>query len=374
MAKLFLGVDSVKNRQNRVGVKCTVGTVSGSASRSRKERNEAVENASNRKKTEAEESKSDSELKEMSKYVDESSDDVVECSASGDSEGSWGSEKNSDDGDNDPLPVPFRSRYISVERYDLRTIMDEVGSFSVKILIRSRMVAYREFKKILVNQDLKKIFKQYYFGHLRNLPQYLIFNRQMVHYLLLRCVKKDKMGHEMWFCVNNKPICFGLKKFCSIMRLKFSSYFSESKLKKVLEKREYFSLRKIAGKSMDKPFSIPRILRWHTTKSDKIIKGDSFKYKGKVTKCDSAISPRHGGLPIPNCLIPVRDRDIGTPHPRTLFTFVNFPLSNMNVLHSAKLPGLIQGGNAIPPCSITMYFPSWQFPETRCDSTASRQG
>ncbi|KAM3344526.1 hypothetical protein P3S68_024235 [Capsicum galapagoense] len=43
-------------------------------------------------------------------------------------------------------------------------------------------------------------------------------------------------------------------------------------------------LGEFAGKSMDEPFPIPRILRWYTTKSDKIIEGDLFKYKGKVTK------------------------------------------------------------------------------------------
>ncbi|KAM3237004.1 hypothetical protein P3L10_012033 [Capsicum annuum] len=35
---------------------------------------------------------------------------------------------------------------------------------------------------------------------------------------------------------------------------------------------------------MDEPLPIPRILRWHTSKSDKIIEGDPFKYRGKVTK------------------------------------------------------------------------------------------
>ncbi|KAM3338880.1 hypothetical protein P3S68_030966 [Capsicum galapagoense] len=43
-------------------------------------------------------------------------------------------------------------------------------------------------------------------------------------------------------------------------------------------------LRKFAKKSMDEPFPIPCILRWHTTKSDQIIKGDPFKYKGKITE------------------------------------------------------------------------------------------
>ncbi|PHU19501.1 hypothetical protein BC332_10652 [Capsicum chinense] len=43
-------------------------------------------------------------------------------------------------------------------------------------------------------------------------------------------------------------------------------------------------LEKFAGKSIYESFSIPRILRWHTTKSDKIIESDPFKYKGKVTE------------------------------------------------------------------------------------------
>ncbi|KAM3205675.1 hypothetical protein P3L10_029085 [Capsicum annuum] len=43
-------------------------------------------------------------------------------------------------------------------------------------------------------------------------------------------------------------------------------------------------LGEFAGKSMDEPLPIPRILRWHTSKNDKIIEGDPFKYKGKVTE------------------------------------------------------------------------------------------
>ncbi|KAM3396194.1 hypothetical protein P3S68_005200 [Capsicum galapagoense] len=43
-------------------------------------------------------------------------------------------------------------------------------------------------------------------------------------------------------------------------------------------------LGEFAGKSMDEPLPIPSILRWHTSKSDKIIEGDPFKYKGKVTE------------------------------------------------------------------------------------------
>ncbi|XP_047263494.1 uncharacterized protein LOC124896121 [Capsicum annuum] len=43
-------------------------------------------------------------------------------------------------------------------------------------------------------------------------------------------------------------------------------------------------LGEFAGKSMDEPLPIPRILKWHTSKSDKIIEGDPFKYKGTITE------------------------------------------------------------------------------------------
>ncbi|KAM3303258.1 hypothetical protein P3S67_014288 [Capsicum chacoense] len=178
----------------------------GSASSSRKIRAEAVGNISKRKKIKELVSESDLELKEISDYVN-SSEDIAKQSVSGDSEESEGNGSNSDEGDNDSLSVPYLSRYISVERYDLRTIIDEVGSFPVKTSIRSRMATNREFKQVLVDQELKKRFKRSCFGHLRNLLEHLKLNGQLVHYLLLRRIKIDKMCHEMWFYVTkNKNI------------------------------------------------------------------------------------------------------------------------------------------------------------------------
>ncbi|KAH0761472.1 hypothetical protein KY290_017545 [Solanum tuberosum] len=43
-------------------------------------------------------------------------------------------------------------------------------------------------------------------------------------------------------------------------------------------------LGKYAKKSLDSPLSIPCILRWHKTKSDNLVEGDPFKYKGRSTK------------------------------------------------------------------------------------------
>ena len=78
---------------------------------------------------------------EISDYV-ESSEDIIKSSVSGDSEESKKSGRNSDDWDNDPLSMPCLSRFIFVERYDLRTIIDEVGSFPAKISVSSIMAAY----------------------------------------------------------------------------------------------------------------------------------------------------------------------------------------------------------------------------------------
>ncbi|KAM3199455.1 hypothetical protein P3L10_031815 [Capsicum annuum] len=268
------------------------------ASSSRKRRAATVEKVSKRKKIEESVSESDSKLKEISDYVD-SSEDVAKRSVSGDSKECEGSESNSDDGDNDSLSVPYLSRCISVERYDLRTIIDEVESFPSKISVKSRMTAYREFKQILVDQELKKRFKRSCFGHLRNLPEHLKFNGQLnstkvVDIKLIRIVdslnffEKYPWGKEIFQLTMDY-----LKKKSDL-----------KKQKKVFDEKQKTSyalfgfpwafmiwiyeafphLGEFAGKSMDEPLPIPRILRWHTSKRDKIIEGDPFKYKGKVTE------------------------------------------------------------------------------------------
>ncbi|KAM3246259.1 glutamic acid-rich protein-like [Capsicum annuum] len=43
-------------------------------------------------------------------------------------------------------------------------------------------------------------------------------------------------------------------------------------------------LGRYAGKSLDSPLPIPRLLRWHTSKCDNIKKDDPFKYKENNTK------------------------------------------------------------------------------------------
>ncbi|PHT35610.1 hypothetical protein CQW23_23310 [Capsicum baccatum] len=152
----------------------------GKEGSNRKTKAEAAENVSKRNKINEKVSKSDPNLKEISNYVESSEDVLPERSVSRDSEESKGSGRNNDDGENDPLSMLSLSRFISVEWYDLRTIMHEVGSFPTKISIRSRMAAYREFKQVFVDQELKKRFKWSCFGHLRNLSEHLKFNGQLV--------------------------------------------------------------------------------------------------------------------------------------------------------------------------------------------------
>ncbi|KAH0743240.1 hypothetical protein KY290_031233 [Solanum tuberosum] len=77
------------------------------------------------------------------------------------------------------------------------------------------------------------------FGHLRHIPDYFKFNGQIVHYMLLR---------RVW----------------------------------IYEAFPY--LGKYAGKSLDTPLPISCLLRWCTPKSNNIVEGDPFKYKGRSTK------------------------------------------------------------------------------------------
>ncbi|KAH0745715.1 hypothetical protein KY285_007372 [Solanum tuberosum] len=51
----------------------------------------------------------------------------------------------------------------------------------------------------------------------------------------------------------------------------------------------FLYLEKYVGKSLDTPLPIPRLLRWYTSKSDNIVEGDPFKYKGRNEVKDAVI-------------------------------------------------------------------------------------
>ncbi|KAF3635843.1 hypothetical protein FXO38_24439 [Capsicum annuum] len=232
--------------------------------------------------------------------------------------------------------------------------MDDVGSFPAKISIRSNLKMFYEFKQVVVDQHLKSRFKNSCFGGLWDLPEHIKFYRQLVYYTLLHRVKQDNKLNEMWFCIKDRPVCFGLKEFALITGLNCGRYPHDSKYVKEMEEGEAFfktivkkrsanakrllkflrgrrldkedkfkcflvwfvhciflarDLLKIADidtikmvdnlsflrdtlgiciyedfstlgrgndKSTENPLSIPRLLRWHTLKGNKLIEGDPY--------------------------------------------------------------------------------------------------
>ncbi|KAF3658376.1 hypothetical protein FXO37_14441 [Capsicum annuum] len=176
--------------------------------------------------------------------------------------------------------MPSLSRFISVEWYDLRTIIEEVGSFLTKISFRSRMAAYQEFKRVLVDQELKKRFKRSCFGHLRNLLENLKFNGQLNYpwgqetfQLALDYLKKksDLKKHRE---------VFDEKKMASYALFKFPWAFM------VWMYEAFPHLEKFTGKSMD--FPIP--LHVDLCELERNEKEDDDDEKSKMDKLASVMA------------------------------------------------------------------------------------
>ncbi|PHT58352.1 hypothetical protein CQW23_00715 [Capsicum baccatum] len=68
--------------------------------------------------------------------------------------------------DEEALILLHCARFISVERYDLATVLDDVGSFPTKISIWSRLKMFYEFKEVVIDQRLKFGFQNSCFGSL----------------------------------------------------------------------------------------------------------------------------------------------------------------------------------------------------------------
>ncbi|KAM3238622.1 hypothetical protein P3L10_013655 [Capsicum annuum] len=106
---------------------------------------------------------------------------------------------------------------------------------------------FNEFKQVVVDQRLESRFKNSYFGGLWDLSEHMKFNGQLVHYTLLCRVEQDNKLHKMWFCIYDRPACFGLKEFALITGLNNKRYFRDSKYVKAMEEGETF-FKKIAKK------------------------------------------------------------------------------------------------------------------------------
>ncbi|KAH0672446.1 hypothetical protein KY290_024686 [Solanum tuberosum] len=212
------------------------------------------------------------------------------------------------------ITFPICARDISDELYDLATWLDEVGSFLAKISGTC-------------------------FGHLRHIPDYFKFNGQIVHYILLRwptcfglkefalitrlnCsayARESKMnkvlrkGENFHFKVTKNKNITSTKL---ISLIKSNKLNKEQKLKsylvrfvhsmlltpdwskildsnhiKMADDLDFFNSYPWGKESFDLTLTYLKNLInlrkqreiWYTSKSDNIVEGDPFKYKGRST-------------------------------------------------------------------------------------------
>ncbi|KAM3249526.1 hypothetical protein P3L10_011296 [Capsicum annuum] len=166
--------------------------------------------------------------------------------------------------DKEALILPHCARFVSAERYNLATVLDDVGSFPAKISVRSRLKIFNEFKQVVVDQHLKSRFKNSCFGDLWDQPEYMKFNRQLVHYALLFQVEPDNKLHEMWFNI-------GLKEFSLITGLNCGCYPRDSRYVKAMEGGEAF-FKKIVKKRSGNAKRLLKLIR-----GGRLDKEDKFK-------------------------------------------------------------------------------------------------
>ncbi|KAM3220457.1 hypothetical protein P3L10_024988 [Capsicum annuum] len=153
--------------------------------------------------------------------------------------------------DEEALILPHCARFDLAERYDLAIILDDVGSFPAKISVRSRLKMFNEFKQVVVDQHLKSRFKNSCFCGLWDLPEHMKFNGKLVHYTLLHRVEPDNKLHEIWFNINDRPACFGLKEFALITGLNCGRYLRDSRYIKVMEEGEAFFKKIVKKRSVN---------------------------------------------------------------------------------------------------------------------------
>ncbi|KAM3327309.1 hypothetical protein P3S67_002435 [Capsicum chacoense] len=119
---------------------------------------------------------------------------------------------------------------------------------------------FSEFKQVLVDQRLKSKFKNSCFDGLCDLPQHMKFNGQLVQYTLLRRVEPDNKLHEIWFNINDRISCFGLKEFALITSLNCGRYPRDSRYIKAMEEGEDF-FKKIVKKRIVNAKRLLKIIR-----------------------------------------------------------------------------------------------------------------
>ncbi|KAH0635911.1 hypothetical protein KY289_035826 [Solanum tuberosum] len=268
-------------------------------------------------------------MAEIDNYQDNSPDESDNVESS---EGERDSEESSR-GEEDPLSFPICARDISGELYDLATWLDEVGSFPAKISVRSRMTIYRLNcsaypRKSKLNKVLRK-GENFHFKVTRNKnitgaklmriinSNYKLNKEQKLKCSLVWFVHSMLLAHDRSKIVDSNHIKMAddLNFFNSYPWGKESFDLTLTYLKNQInlkkqgkmynEKKNacyalygfpwvvlvwiykaFSYLGKYARKSLYTPLPIPRLLRWYTSKSDNIVEGDPFKYKGRSTKME----------------------------------------------------------------------------------------
>ncbi|KAH0738195.1 hypothetical protein KY290_036900 [Solanum tuberosum] len=200
---------------------------------------------------------------EIDNYQDSSPDESDNVESS---EGKSDSEESSRD-EEDLLSLPICARDISGELYDLATWLEEVGSFPTKIFVRSRIPRESKLNKVLRKGE------NFHFKVTRN--------KNITGAKLMRLIKCNKLNKEQ------KLKCSLVLFVHSILLAHDRSKIVDSNHIKMVWIYEAFSyLKKYARKSLDTPLPIPRLLRWYTSKTNNIVEGDPFKYKGRSDHVD----------------------------------------------------------------------------------------
>ncbi|XP_060195350.1 alpha-farnesene synthase-like [Lycium barbarum] len=93
------------------------------------------------------------------------------------------SEESGGDENADPLSVPYCARTIDVDKYGLINWLDDYESFPAKVWIMSRLTLLVDFKTLIKDHKLRKMFRHSCFGHLRKISEHFNrFNGMLVHY------------------------------------------------------------------------------------------------------------------------------------------------------------------------------------------------
>ncbi|KAG5600176.1 hypothetical protein H5410_031546 [Solanum commersonii] len=207
------------------------------ASKNKKRKAEEVSKASKKKKiiVEEHETNSDSDtMAEIDNYHDSSarsSDDVESSNDKSDSEDESSRDTQTGDEDEDPRSLSICAKDISGKSYDLKTWIDEIGSFPAKKIVRARMDVYCDLINLLNKINLKK--------------QSEVVNER---------------GNAL----------YALYGFLWAFLVWIYEVFPH--------------LGKYVKKSLDSPLPISHLLRWHTTKNIILTKAIHLSTKEKVQK------------------------------------------------------------------------------------------